>query len=82
MLKKVVVYNQDSLEPAAQRGALERKSSAPEPWRASEHSTFERPSRARGGANAPLDRRPSSFAITLLLIAVTAVSAGIVAVLR
>ncbi len=31
MSKKVFLYNQDSLEPAVERGALKRKSSAPEP---------------------------------------------------
>ena len=82
MSKKAFVYNQDSLEPAVQRGVLERKSSAPEPWRASEHSTFERPGRAREKADVQRDRRPSNLAITLLLVAVTAMTTCVIALLR
>jgi len=79
MPKEFFVYSQDDLEPAVQRRALERGSTALERWRASEHSTFEQPSRASKPRRA---HRLSNFAITMLLVAITAVSAGVIAVLR
>jgi hypothetical protein len=82
MSKKLFVYNQDNLEPAVQRRASERIPSAPVPWRASEHSTFERPSRAREKADARRVWRHSNLAVTLLLVAVTAMTTCVIALLR
>jgi hypothetical protein len=82
MPEKFFVYNHDNLEPGVQRTALERGSSAPAPWRASEHSTFDVPSRAIENVKARRVRGPSNLVITMVLVAVSAVAAGAVAVLR
>jgi hypothetical protein len=87
MSNKHFVYAYDS-EPAIDRttgfprfdhSAL---MSAPAPWRASEHSTFEQPSHSIERAQARRTRRENRYVIMTLLAAVTAVSAALVAVLR
>ncbi|HEY6356179.1 MAG TPA: hypothetical protein VIY30_16975 [Burkholderiaceae bacterium] len=55
---------------------------APAPWSASEHSTVEHPSYSIERVQARRTQQENKHAITMLLIAVTAVCAAVVAVLR
>jgi hypothetical protein len=88
MSNKHFVYAYDS-EPAIDRttgfprfdhSAL--TSTAPVPWGASEHSTFEQPSHSVERIQAHRARRENKYVIMTVLLAVTAVSTAIVAVLH
>jgi hypothetical protein len=88
MSNKHFVYAYDS-EPAIDRttgfprfehSAL--TSSAPAPWSASEHSTFEQPSHSVERVQARRTRQENRYVITTALLAVTAVSAAVVAALH
>lgn len=88
MSNKRFVFAYDS-EPAIDRTTgfprlehAEPVSTAPAAWRPSEHSTFEQPSHPIDKARARGTWRESQYAITLVLLAVTAVSAAVVAALR
>jgi len=86
MSEKHFVYAYDS-EPAIDRttgfprfdhSAL--TSTAPAPWSASEHSTFEHPSHSFERVQARKTRQENKYVITTVLLAVTAVSTAVVAV--
>ena len=88
MSKRDFVYAYDS-EPALDRttgfgrtdhSALLSTTSAA--WSASEHSTFEQPSRSLEIVQARRTRQENRYVITMVLVAVTAVSAAVVAALH
>ena len=86
MSNKHFVYAYDS-EPAIDRTTGfprfdQSTLTAPAPWSASEHSTFDEPSRSIDRIRAHRTRRENGRVITMMLIAVTAVCAAVVAVMR
>ena len=88
MSEKHFVYAYDS-EPAIDRttgfGRTDHSALAPTipaPWRASEHWTFEQPSCSRERVQGCRTQQENRYAITMVLIAVTAISAAVVAVLH
>jgi len=81
MIKKQFVFDKDSLEPATARKAFER-TSLPAPWQASEHSTFDRPSRAMDIINARQQRQARNLGITALCIGVSVACIAAIALLR
>jgi len=86
MSNKHFVYAYDS-EPAIDRTTglprFEQSAyTAPAPWAASEHSTFGEPSHSVERVQARRARRENSYVIMTTLLAVTAVSTAVVAVLR
>jgi len=88
MSNKHFVFAYDS-EPAIDRTTgfprfdhAASTSTAPAPWSASEHSTFEHPGHSIERVQARRTRRENRHAITMMLVAVTAVSAAVMAVFR
>jgi hypothetical protein len=88
MSNKHFVYAYDS-EPAIDRTTgfpridhSAATSTAPAPWSASEHSTFEHPSHAFDRVRARRTRQENRVVITTVLLAVTALSTAVVAVLH
>jgi hypothetical protein len=86
MSNKHFVYAYDS-EPAIDRTTGfprfdQSTLTAPAAWNASEHSTFDEPSRSIDRVQAHRTRRENGRVITMVLIAVTAVCAAVVAVMR
>jgi hypothetical protein len=88
MSDKHFVYAYDS-EPAIDRTTgfprtdnSTLPSTAPAPWSASEHSTFEYPSHSFERVQARRTQQENKYVITTVLLAVTAVSTAVVAVIH
>jgi len=84
MSNKHFVYAYDS-EPAIDRTTGfprfdHSTSTAPGPWNASEHSTFDEPSHSIERVQARRARRENKYVIMTVVLAVTAMSTAVVSV--